>query len=54
MSTEPPEKLPGRSGVKVLAVTMLSMALEGKMSICTALRSGSGLGTSAPLRVVLL
>ena len=53
MSTRPPLKLPGRSGVKVFSVTMLSSRLDGKRSNCTAFLSGSALGMSTPLSCVL-
>jgi hypothetical protein len=49
MSTRAPLKSPGWSGVNVLAVVMLSMSADGKRSSGTTLRSGSGLGTRAPL-----
>ena len=52
MSMEPPVKLPGRSGVKVLAVTTLSIRLDGKISRATLLPSGSALGRSLPLSCV--
>jgi hypothetical protein len=52
MLTAPPVKLPGRSGVKVLAVTTLSIRLDGKTSRATLLPSGSALGRSLPLSCV--
>ena len=53
MSTRPPEKLPGLSGVKVFSVTMFSRKPAGKRSNWTARRSGSAVGRTAPLSCVL-
>src|SRR5918995_546583 len=52
--TDAPEKSPGWSGVKVLEVVIPSSRAEGKRSSGTTLRSGSGLGTRAPLRDVVV
>ena len=54
MSTAPPVKLPGLSGVKLFTVTMFSSMLEGNMSMATARRLGSALGSSAPLSCTVL
>ena len=49
MSTSAPLKSPCRSGVKVLLVVMVCSRPAGNMSSGTTRRSGSGLGTRAPL-----
>src|SRR5262249_3928549 len=54
MSTDPPAKSPGRSGVAVLLATSASSRLAGNTSSGTTFLSGSGLAISAPLSTVLL
>ena len=49
MSTMPPEKSPGWSGVNVLIVVMLSRKSLGNRSNWTLRRSGSAVGRAAPL-----
>ena len=53
MSMSPPEKLPGRSGVKVFSVTMFSRKSLGNRSNWTLRRSGSAVGSVEPLSWVL-
>ena len=50
----PPDELLGSSGENVLATLRLPTTSEGKRSSCTDWLSGSGLGTGAPSRSVLL
>lgn len=52
-STRPPEKLPGRSAVKVLSVMTLSSKRDGIKSNWNAFLSGSALGSSIPFKCVL-
>src|SRR5262245_10132708 len=54
MSIEPPEELLGRPGAKVFATIRLLTTSDGKRSSWIDWRSGSGLGTGALLKVVLL
>jgi hypothetical protein len=54
MSTCAPEKSPDRSGVNVFDVVMVWSSPVGKRSSGTTLRSGSGLGSRAPLSEVVV
>ena len=49
MRTEPPAKSAGMSGVNVLTIVTLSRMSDGNRSSGIAARSGSGLGSGAPL-----
>ena len=53
ISTIPPEKFPGLSGVKDFTVTIFSNTPVGNKSILNDFLSGSALGSSTPLRCVL-
>ena len=53
-STIPPVKSAGKSAVKVLATTILSITDVGNKSIWMVLRSGSKPGMSIPFKVVLV
>jgi hypothetical protein len=53
ISTDPPAKSAGRSGVAVLLVTIDSRRLDGNTSSGTIFLSGSGLVSSTPLSSVL-
>ncbi len=54
MSIEPPDELLGEAGSKVFATARFETTSDGKRSSWTDWLSGSGLGTGAPLKVVLL
>jgi hypothetical protein len=54
MSIEPPDELLGSSAAKFFEITVWSTISDGNRSSCTDWRSGSGLGTGASLKSVLL
>jgi hypothetical protein len=54
MSTCAPAKSPGKSGVKVFEVVIVWSSDAGKRSSGTTFRSGSGLGSRAPLSAVVV